>query len=165
MNNNQRDLVGEYLDNQFYSGDGEFSPIISKHGNVDADLADLRNTYMKAEREYFITLLKKKEIRDQFAMWAYSGNYTADEIFEKAMLLQDDLENGKLYTPEEEERMKQMSPEERDKFHMSRLENVEGLIALLYAAAKDKGLVLEYLIPYRTDIPFDIEETSRRMGL
>ena len=62
--------------------------------------------------------------------------------------------------------MKDMTPEERDRFHMAKLSETEGLIALLLGAIRDKALVLDYLIPYRTEIPSELEpepDMVRRM--
>ena len=39
------------LDGILYDIDGSFMPMGSNHGNVSGVLADLRNTYMEAERE------------------------------------------------------------------------------------------------------------------
>ena len=157
--------VKEYFDQKFYDTNGEFKPVVASHGNVDGDIAELRNNYMNAEREYFVALLSQKRLRDRFTKLAYSTDYTPELLLEAAMRLQENLENDNLYTREEEEAMKSMTPGERDKVHMEKLSETEGLIALFLGAIKDKALVLDYLIPYRTELPSELEPViSRGMG-
>lgn len=146
-----------YLDSQFYTEDGEFKPVVASHGNISGEFAYVRNAYMEAERDYFTALLSNKSIRDQFTSYAYSDNYNPDFLFEAAMKLQENLENDNLHTKEELDAMKDMTPEERDRFHIDKLSETEGLIALLLGAIRDKALVLDYLIPYRTEIPSELE--------
>ena len=56
---------------------------------------------------------------------------------------------SKVETLEELEQMKNMSPEERDSFHMRKLEHAEGLMCLYFAAARDKALIRELVrVPY-----------------
>ena len=128
------------LENSFYDENGSFRPLTANHGNISGDLAHLRDTYMESEREYFIALLSNPDIYNAFMDYAQHDSY---DLFETAMTLQERLENGLLESVEEQEKMKQMTPEERDSFHMKRLEQTEGLLCLLYAAAKDKAKILE----------------------
>jgi hypothetical protein len=60
------------------------------------------------------------------------------------------LETGELETLEELEQMNDMTPEERDVFHMKKLEHAEGLMCLYFAAARDKVL-MKVLIRTRND--------------
>ena len=44
------------LADSFYEQDGSFIPRTGSSGNTDPELAHIRNTYMEAEREYFLFL-------------------------------------------------------------------------------------------------------------
>ena len=133
-NNKRVDLTGILYDEK-----GEFIPQTASHGNVNGDLAYLRNTYMEAEREYFETLLAIPEIREKFMEYL---DCSSDYLFAEATRIQDKLENGELETKEDIERMKSMSSEEKDLYHLKRLEYAEGLMCLLFAAARDKVFIL-----------------------
>ncbi len=128
------------LEGILYNQDGTFKPVTGNHGNVSEKLAHLRNTYMESEREYFEYLLAIDSIRIEFESLL---NEHANNLFECAMQIQEKLETGELETSEEKARMETMSPEEREAFHMQKLERAEGLMCLLYAAAKDKVKILE----------------------
>jgi hypothetical protein len=135
MNEGRVDLEGI-----LYDEDGSFMPMGSNHGNISGELADLRNTYMEAEREYFERLLADSYIREYFEECM---DKPADELFDRAMAIQDRLETGELETAEEKQAMRTMTPEEADALHMNRLERAEGIMCLLFAAAKDKVRILE----------------------
>lgn len=126
-----------------YYDDGTFRPLVASHGNVSGDIAYYRNVYMEAEREYFTKLLERDDVRGMFIDYL---NYSSDELLYAAKIHQERLENGELETREELEKMKSMTPRERDKYHMYKLESTEGLIALLLAAIKDKALILELVL-------------------
>lgn len=133
------------LEGIMYNEDGSFKPLTASYGNVSGKLAHYRNTYMEAERDYFEQLLAVESIRDKFSEFM---NYSSDELFEEAMRTQMLLETGNLETQEELEQMKSMTPEEREAFHMKKLEHAEGLMCLCYAAARDKALILELVKTY-----------------
>ena len=124
-----------------YNEDGTFRPFVGHHGNISGEIADHRNTYMEAEREYFSQLLEDEGVRDY--MKGLLVNYNADHIFDEAMAIQEQLEYGQLESREELEKMKSMTPEEREAFHMRRLEQAEGLMCLLFASVRDKALILD----------------------
>jgi hypothetical protein len=63
-----------------------------------------------------------------------------------AMEIQFKLETGSLETKDELEKMQGMNPSERDLFHMKKLERAEGIMSLLYAAAKDKVKLNELIL-------------------
>ena len=44
--------------------------------------------------------------------------------------------------------MESMSPEEKDAYHLLKLERAEGLMCLLFAAARDKAKILELVRTY-----------------
>ena len=136
------DYKEDYASDMYYE-DGEFKPLTASHGNINGKLAHLRNTYMTAEREYFEELLKDDKLYEKFETYL---NYSADELFDCATTLHEKLEYGEIETPEELEQMKKMTPEERDEYHLRNLEAAEGLMCLLYAAARDKALILEYVL-------------------
>ena len=143
MNNDEN---RENLDGIMYDSEGNFIPITASHGNMDGSLAHLRNTYMESEKLYFEQLLTDPAISREFRRLI---NERSDDLFECAMEIQKRLEYGELETQEEKVRMQTMTPEERDAYHMQKLSKAEGLMCLLYAAAKDrvktlnKELILE----------------------
>ena len=124
----------------FYNENGSFKPLTGENGNVDGDLAYLRNTYMEAEKEYFLQLLKDPVM---LGILLDISKLNSDEIFRMACDLRDKLEFGQLETREELEEMASMSPKERDKFHMKKLEQAEAKLCILFAAARDKVKLLE----------------------
>lgn len=128
------------LEGILYNEDGSFKPLTGKHGNISDELAHARNVYMEATREYFELLLADKEIREIFVTLT---NEHGESLITAANVIRDRLENGMLESKEELEEMKKMSPEERDEFHMRKLEKAMGLMELLYAAAKDKVKMIE----------------------
>ena len=123
-----------------YYDDGSFRPFVGHHGNVSGEVENYRNTYLEAEREYFSRLLEDEEIRDHVRNFLY--NYSPDQIFDEAMAIQERLETGQLETPEDIVKMQSMTPEERDSFHLHRLEQAEGMMCILFASVRDKALVL-----------------------
>lgn len=131
------------LEGTFYNADGSFKPQTASHGNISGSLAHLRNTYMQAERDYFEHLLAIDEVRDEFFQYM---NYDSDALFEAAIKIQEKIETGQLETSKELEKMKSMQQEERDNFHMQKLEQAEGLMCLLYAATRDKALIKELVL-------------------
>ncbi len=129
-----------------YNEDGSFKPLTASQGNISGELAHYRNTYMESEREYFEQLLAVESIRDEFSKYMNCGSYA---LLDEAIKIQTLLETGNLETLEELEQMKNMSPEERDSFHMRKLEHAEGLVCLYFAAARDKALIRELVrVPY-----------------
>lgn len=133
------------LEGIMYNEDGSFKPLTASYGNTSGELAHYRNTYMEAEREYFEQLLSVESIRDEFSKFMNCGSYA---LLDEAIKLQTMLEYGNLETLEELEKMKSMTPEERDNFHMKKLEHAEGLMCLYFAAARDKALILELVKTY-----------------
>lgn len=133
------------LEGIMYNKDGTFKPLTDSEGNTSGLLAHLRNTYMEAERNYFEHLLSIDTVRDRFLQYAECNS---DVLFEAATNLQEQIEFGELETPEEKERMKLMKSEEREAFHMQKLEKAEGLMCLLLAATRDKILIKELTRSY-----------------
>ncbi len=124
----------------FYYEDGTFRPLTSRHGNIDSELSHLRNTYMESEREYFKFLLSEEKIRNAFQKLIM--NYNSEELFKEAISIQNKIETGILETKEDLEKMKTMTPEEKDDYHMMLLEHAEGMMCLLLAATRDKVRML-----------------------
>ena len=120
----------------FYDENGAFIPLSDGKELSSMELDVLRKTYLEAERKYFLALLDNKDIKKLFYKYA---ELSPSELFKKAMEIYDMIENGKVETPEELEMMKQMSLEEADKYHISLLSKYEALMALLLAAAREKG--------------------------
>ena len=128
------------LNGILYNENNEFIPLTSKNGNINGDLSHLRNTYLEAEKKYFEKLLEDEEIRNRFYSFIH---YDSEKLFQYAMEIQYKLETGFLETKEELEKMKSLSPEQRDALHNKNLESAEGLMCLLFAAARDKVNILE----------------------
>ena len=133
------------LESGFYNADGTFNPLTASHGNIDGSLAHYRDTYMQAERDYFGQLLARDEVRDRFVQYI---DYDSDMLFSAAAKIQEQLETGQLETMEELQQMQSMQPEQREAFHMRKLENAEGLMCLLLAATRDKVLIKELTMEY-----------------
>lgn len=139
------DEKGINLEGVFYDKEGNFTPLTDNHGNVRGDLAHLRDTYMKSEREYFEYLLSIEEVRNTFLSYL---QFNSDELFQYAIEWQEKLETGLLEDEHDLKRMEYMTPEEKDAFHMRKLEEAEGMMCLLLAAARDKAKILELVKIY-----------------
>lgn len=129
--------------NNFYNNDGSFNPLTSSHGNISKNIADLRNTYLEAEKEYFEALLQDKEIFNWFnEMLQYDSetlaNFAINEIKK--------IECGELLTQEEIREQENMTFEEKDNIYINKLSTSEAKIALALAAIKDKVLVKELVL-------------------
>jgi len=133
------------LESNFYNADGTFKPLTASHGNIDGSLAHYRDTYMQAERDYFGQLLARDEVRDRLVQYV---DYDSDMLFSAATKIQEQLETGQLETMEDLQQMQSMQPEQREAFHMRKLENAEGLMCLLLAATRDKVLIKELTMEY-----------------
>lgn len=131
------------LEGIMYNSDGSFKPLTASYGNIDGNLANLRDTYMEAERKYFEELLSRDSVKEYFLRCI---DYDSDALFHEAMKIQERLETGQLETKEELESMKFMSPEQRDFFHMQKLENAEGTMCIFLAATRDKTLIKELVL-------------------
>ena len=131
------------LEEVFYDEEGKFQPLTdTAHGNTNGELAHVRNTFMDTERERFLELLQDNKVLERFIDLL---TLDSESLLEEAQKLQEELEYGEIETREEQERMKSMTLEERDQFHMDNLTRVEGLIILLSAAARDKVKILELI--------------------
>lgn len=133
------------LNGILYDKNNEFTPLTNSHGNVDENLSNLRNIYMTAEKDYFEKLMSNNNIRERFIQFL---NDDSDKLFQATLEIQTALETGKLETSKQIEQMKNLSPEQREKLHMENLEIAEGLMCLLFAAARDKVDILEYVKTY-----------------
>ena len=133
------------LSNVFYDSENNFMPLTDSDGNINGKLSNLRNTYMEAERQYFSELLSYDSIRERFMMFL---DYSSDALFASAVSIQEKLETGMLESKEELEMMKMMSPQKREARHMKNLEEAEGLMCLLFAAARDKVKIKELVKTY-----------------
>ena len=132
------------LEDVMYNADGTFRPFVGDHGNINGEIAEYRNTYMEAEKEYFSQLLVNENVRDYLKELLYNGN--PEVMFEEATKIQSRLEFGNLETEQEKQQMQQMTPEEREQFHFAKLEYAEGIMCLLFAAIRDKALVLNQVL-------------------
>lgn len=132
----------------FYDEDGEFKPLTASHGNISGYVAYLRDTYMKAERDYFEQLLADSEVSNYFTTLMDEGYTTADTLYDEAMTIMGKIETGQLEDEEDNAKMQSMSSEERDEYHMQKLEKAEGIVCLLLAAIRDKVRIEELVLTY-----------------
>ncbi len=99
------------------------SALTTSRHNIDGDLANLRDTFLHAERAYVFELLKDDKIQELI----YTINsYNTSEIAKEAQKLIDKVENGEI----SEEQM----------------EIVEKQIIVLLAAIQDKILIKELVL-------------------
>lgn len=145
------------LNNIMYDENGSFIPFVGHHGNINGEIADYRNTYMEAERDYFSALLKDESIRNY--IFDLLTNYDPEGIFEEALRIQEKLETGSLETEEEKTAMLSMTPEEREAFHLNKLSRAEGIMCLLFGAVRDKALVLNEINSWIERLQ-EVEEAS-----
>jgi hypothetical protein len=95
-----------------------YEPLTSAHGNVDGEIAHLRDTFLKAEYDYLKALIQVPKNRD-FVVNALG--YPPDLLYDEAQKRIDSIENGEV--------------------EESKLETVEAEITLLLASIKDKILL------------------------
>ena len=129
------------LEGVLYNEDGTFKPLTASHGNINGELAHLRNTYMEAERRYFEELLSDEETHSLFVSLIDSD---VDNLFNYAMKVQERIENGDIESEKDKIKMRSMTPSEREEYHLEKLEKAEGILCLLLAATRDKAKILEY---------------------
>ena len=108
MNGNKKTTI---LDDIMYNDDGTFRPFVGHHGNVDGEIAYYRDTYMEAEKEYFLFFFAYEKVRKYIAELLYNGS--SDDIFDEVIQIQERLESGNLESEQEIIQMKSMIPEER----------------------------------------------------
>lgn len=97
----------------------------SNHGNVNGEIAHVRDVFLKAEFDYFLELLNDESVRETIL---YLQNCSPELLFQEAMKRMDSIEYGEV-----KEDM---------------LEIVEGEITLLLAAIQDKALIKELVLSY-----------------
>ena len=136
----EHDDIEKRVEEAFYYQDGTFKPLGDNWGNTNPDVAHLRDTYMEAEKQYFVALLSQEKNRSHFEKIL---SFSDEELFYEAEKLRERLENGDLETEQDKEAMANMTPEERDKYHMQLLEWAEGNLCLMLAAIRDKEYILE----------------------
>lgn len=132
----------QVIERNWYTKEGKFIPLTGRHGNINSKLSYLRNTFMEAEREYFEYLLSIDRIRNKFISLL---DEHSDDLFDYAVMLQDSLEYGEIVTEKDKKLMQSMTPDERDAYYMKKLEYIEGLLCLLFAAARDKTKIKELI--------------------
>ena len=137
----------EDIELERFDENGSFRPLTDNYGNTSGEVARLRDDFLKAEKDYFIELLSDEMMYKQFVDLIEQD---PEYLFNYAMGLQEQLEQDNIETLEEKEAMKLMTPEDREKFHLKRLEDIEGFICLLLAAIRDKALILTLTHSRRT---------------
>lgn len=149
------------LDGIFYDQDGEFIPLTASNGNTLKNRSHMRNTYMELQKKLFEEMLSNGEVCNKFINLLTDS---VDWLLENAMILQEKIETGCLETVSERRQMKKMSPEEREKFHMKKLEEAEKWMCLYYAAARDKELMLGRISDCLYDSAVSIYDHESRKG-
>ena len=100
--------------------DNKFKPRTANHGNVDGDIALLRDTFLSAEMDYFKELLKSEENLDTFLSLL---DYPPDKLYDEAVYRISQIELGLIRENE--------------------LSTKEAEITFLLAAIQDKARILE----------------------
>ena len=126
------------MNENMFSENGEFIPQTADHGNISGEVAHLRDTYLSAERDYFLELLRNEEVLEYLKRIV---DCPPDVLYEEAIKEMTKLETGQLESEVEMQRMQNMSAKQRDMYHMATLSLSEGKIALLLASIKDKVLI------------------------
>lgn len=102
----------------------KFVPFNNNHGNVDGEIAYLRDTFLNSEMEYLKHLLSSESIRKNMEELL---NYNNPELlYKKAIERIEKIENGEV-----------------DEKH---LPIIEGEITLLLASIQDKALINELIL-------------------
>ena len=127
------------LEGIFYEK-GHFKPLNSSDGNIDGEIAKLREIYMDAERDYFEYLLSSKKVFEKFELLL---DESTGFLCNYALYLQSLIESGCLETEDELISIQSLSIEEREKYHLVKLEQAEALLCLVLAAIKDKAKIKE----------------------
>ena len=97
-----------------------FTPLAANHGNIDANISHFRDTFLRAEIEYFKALMVKEKNREVFTKLL---DYPPEMLFKEAMNKIKLVEYGMV---KEEE-----------------LEDTEAEITFMLAAIQDKVHLLE----------------------
>ena len=100
--------------------DNKFKPRTANHGNVDGDIALLRDTFLSAEMDYFKELLKSEE---NLYVLKNLLDFPPDTLYEEAMYRISLIEMGLIRENE--------------------LSTKEAEISFLLAAIQDKARILE----------------------
>ena len=115
----------------------KFSPLTSSHGNVNGEIAHLRDTYLDAETDYYIELLKVPEIFNQFVVMI---DYPPEALYEDAIKRINAIENGEV------EKFLGQSENVSEEQHMNNIELLEGTAIMLLGAIRDKAMVKELIL-------------------
>ena len=89
-------------------------------GNVDGNIAHLRDTFLLAEKDYIKELIKIPEVID---LIAEIGDYSSDDLFETAQAIIESVEAGEFSDDE--------------------MEKIELQLTVILAAIRDKVLIKE----------------------
>ena len=146
---NEEYFEGDHNYEPYFDEEGNFVPIGRSSGNVDGNTAHLRDTFLESEREYARALLSDPEIINFFR--TKITDYSPSHLIEQAVEIQNQLESGQLETEEERKTMEKWQPEERDEFHMEKLEQAEKELILLFAAISDKVILKELKLHIHID--------------
>ena len=128
-------LLMDDFNKLFFDENGNFIPLEAEDGNSLEELANFRNVFLESEREYFLQLLSNKRIRYIFDKFL---SMDSESLLRYSIEMSERVENGELESREELMKMKQMSPEEREKYHFHKLLIAEVVIILAAATARDK---------------------------
>ena len=109
--------------------ENEFKPLTSSHGNISGEIENLRNTFLNAEYEYLIFLLRNE--RNRKLLMYINQNISSEGLYKLAKERIDQIEHGEV--------------KEED------FETVEGQITLLLAAIQDKVLIKQLVLAIEKD--------------
>ena len=115
----------------------KFVPLTSNHGNIDINIAHLRDEFLNAEIDYYIELLIVPEIFNQFVVMI---DYPPELLFEEAMKRMNAIENGEV------EKFLGQDEKVSEEQHLKNLEYLEGIITMLLGAIRDKAMIKELIL-------------------
>ena len=115
----------------------KFVPLTSNHGNIDGNIAHLRDEFLNAETDYYIELLRVPEIFNQFVVMI---DYPPESLFESAMERMNAIENGEV------EKFLGQDEKVSEEQHLKNLEYLEGMIVMLLGAIRDKAMIKELIL-------------------
>ena len=101
------------------------SSITPNKGNVDGNISHLRDTFLEAEREYVLELLKSEGVR---SLITEINEFTPEKLFAISKKLVDDIELG-------------LVPDDQ-------MELMEQRLTVMLAAIQDKQLIKELTFRY-----------------
>lgn len=107
----------------------EIDTLNLSHNNISGRIADLRDTYLEAEKDYVVELLKSERVKNLIKEYNFENS---NELFKAAEKIIFKVENNLI-------------PEEK-------MEEVEIVLTILLSAIYDKVLVNELIYTPKEDL-------------